>query len=101
VVARTEKLLLEVKQECMDLGLKEDRLILCPGNITSTADLLEVRETILKGRNIRLRAAVNTDEQRGMGLTRSIFSRVFLRPRHCSILLRSLFPTLDPRHRHL
>jgi hypothetical protein len=49
LVARTEKLLQEVKQECLDLGAEDSKIILCPGDVTSTTDLLGIRDTILKG----------------------------------------------------
>ena len=50
MVARTEKLLQEVKRECMDLGLDEGKIILCQGDVTSTTDLLKIRHKIESGK---------------------------------------------------
>jgi hypothetical protein len=50
LVARTEKLLQEVKRECMDLGLDEGNIILCQGDVTSTTDLLKIRHKIESGK---------------------------------------------------
>jgi hypothetical protein len=50
LVARTEKLLQEVKQECMDLGLGEDKILLCQGDVTNTSDLLKIRQSIEEGK---------------------------------------------------
>jgi hypothetical protein len=47
-VARTEKLLEEVKRECFDLGLDASKILLCRGDVTSTSDLLAIREAIEK-----------------------------------------------------
>lgn len=49
-MARNEKLLREVKQECLDLGLDDSKILLCSGDITNTADLLRIRSTISEGR---------------------------------------------------
>jgi hypothetical protein len=53
LVARTEKLLEEVKQECVDLGLDASKILLCKGDVTNTADLLEVRNRIESGKPSR------------------------------------------------
>jgi hypothetical protein len=50
LVARTEKLLQEVKRECMDLGLDEGKILLCQGDVTNTADLLAIRNKIESGK---------------------------------------------------
>lgn len=50
MVARTEKLLQEVKRECMDLGLDEGKILLCQGDVTSTTDLLKIRNRIESGK---------------------------------------------------
>jgi hypothetical protein len=50
LVARTEKLLQEVKRECMDLGLNESKIVLCQGDVTSTTDLLSIRHKIESGK---------------------------------------------------
>ena len=64
MVARTEKLLQEVKQECMDLGLDEGKIILCQGDVTSTTDLLKIRHNIESGKPNGAYIAV-ADQQNG------------------------------------
>ena len=64
MVARTEKLLQEVKQECMDLGLDEGKIILCQGDVTSTTDLLEIRHRIESGKLNGIHIA-GADQQNG------------------------------------
>ena len=71
MVARTEKLLQEVKRECMDLGLDEGKIILCQGDVTSTTDLLKIRQKIESG---KLAASYSTgaDQQNGKESIQSI-----------------------------
>jgi hypothetical protein len=57
LVARTEKLLQEVKRECTDLGLDESKIILCQGDVTSTTDLLKIRHRIESGKLSDIHAA--------------------------------------------
>jgi hypothetical protein len=64
LVARTEKLLQEVKGECMDLGLDEGKIILCQGDVTSTNDLLKIRHKIESGKLSDIYAA-RADQQNG------------------------------------
>jgi len=64
LVARTEKLLQEVKQECMDLGLEEGKIILCQGDVTSTTDLLKIRHRIESGK-LTGTATNRADQQNG------------------------------------
>ncbi|WWC90981.1 uncharacterized protein L201_005920 [Kwoniella dendrophila CBS 6074] len=48
IVARRADSLQEVKQECINLGAKEERIIVVPADITNTDDLIQVRETVKK-----------------------------------------------------
>ena len=71
-MARTEKLLQEVKQECIDLGLHGDKIILCQGDVTDTSDLLRIRNTIETG-EFTADHMYQADQQNGMELIRSIY----------------------------
>jgi hypothetical protein len=64
LVARTEKLLQEVKRECMDLGLDESKIILCQGDVTSTTDLLNIRHEIESGKLSDM-STVRANQQNG------------------------------------
>lgn len=49
LVARRQDTLEKVKAECEAFGLNASRILLVPANITSTDDLLRVREEVIKG----------------------------------------------------
>ena len=64
MVARTEELLQEVKRECMDLGLDEAKILLCQGDVTSTTDLLKIRQRI-EGGKPNVPKLAGADQQNG------------------------------------
>jgi hypothetical protein len=70
LVARTEKLLHEVKKECLDLGLDEGKIILCQGDVTSTTDLLSIRHKIESGKLSDINAD-RANQQNGKGSIQS------------------------------
>ncbi|WWC72898.1 uncharacterized protein I206_106862 [Kwoniella pini CBS 10737] len=48
IVARRADALEKVKIQCIDLGIPQDNILVVPADITSTEDLINVRETVRK-----------------------------------------------------
>jgi hypothetical protein len=83
LVARTEKLLQEVKRECMDLGLDEGKILLCQGDVTSTTDLLSIGHKLESGKLEGMYIA-RADQQNGKESIQSTSSRAYHPPRPSS-----------------
>jgi short-subunit dehydrogenase len=52
LVARRKDTLEEVRQECIALGLSEQKILVVPADVTSADDLLKVRDEVIAGERL-------------------------------------------------